>query len=159
QQVHSDARQSTSDESDGDGRVRRGAGPGRPGGRRVAPHDRAQRLRLRARADPAHRRLRHAVARGPPDEVEAVVAPAPGDARDNGVLPGPALGAPAPAAAVCGLFLLGSGAGLLRRAGVASIAEPRAVGLLFALAAVAGLVGAPLQNAVSRLIEARADAH
>jgi STE24 endopeptidase len=95
----------------------------------------------------------------PPDEVEAVVAHELGHAKDNDVLTGTALGALGAAAAVCGLFLLGSWAGLLRRAGVASIAEPRAVGLLFALAAVAGLVGAPLQNAVSRLIEARADAH
>src|SRR5262249_8872732 len=61
--------------------------------------------------------------------------------------------------AVCVVFLLGSWTGLLRRAGVDSIGDPRAVGLLLALAAVAGLVGAPLQNAVSRLIEARADAH
>jgi STE24 endopeptidase len=95
----------------------------------------------------------------PPDEVEAVVAHELGHARDNDVLTGTAIGAIGAAAAMCALFLLGSWAGLLRRAGIDTFADPRAVGLLFALTAVAGLVGAPLQNAVSRLIEARADAH
>jgi STE24 endopeptidase len=95
----------------------------------------------------------------PPGEVGAVVAHELGHARDNDVLTGTALGALGAAAAVCVVFLLGSWTGLLRRAGVDSIGDPRAVGLLLALAAVAGLVGAPLQNVVSRLIEARADAH
>jgi STE24 endopeptidase len=95
----------------------------------------------------------------PPGEVEAVVAHELGHAKDNDVLTGTALGALGAAAAICVVFLLGSWTGLLRRAGVDSIGDPRAVGLLLALAAVAGLVGAPLQNAVSRLIEARADAH
>ena len=99
------------------------------------------------------------LADAPPGEVEAVVAHELGHARDNDVLTGTALGALGAAAAVCAVFLLGSWTGLLRRAGVDSIGDPRAVGLLLALAAVAGLVGAPLQNAVSRLIEARADAH
>jgi STE24 endopeptidase len=95
----------------------------------------------------------------PSGEVEAVVAHELGHAKDNDVLTGTALGALGAAAAVCVVFLLGSWTGLLRRAGADSIGDPRAVGLLLALAAVAGLVGAPLQNAVSRLIEARADAH
>ena len=95
----------------------------------------------------------------PPSEVEAVVAHELGHARSNDVLTGTALGALGAAAGVCAIFLLGSWTGLLRLAGVSSIAQPRAVGLLLAIAAVAGLVGAPLQNAVSRLIEARADAH
>src|SRR5262249_30899981 len=47
----------------------------------------------------------------------------------------------------------------LRRAGVESLAEPRAVALLLAIVSVAGLVAGPLQNAVSRRIEVRADAH
>src|SRR5262245_54570134 len=95
----------------------------------------------------------------PPGEVEAVVAHELGHARDNDVVTGTTLGALGAAAAVCVVFLLGSWTGLLKRAGVDSISDPKAVGLLLALAAVAGLVGAPLQNAVSRLIEARADAH
>src|SRR5262249_27676268 len=54
---------------------------------------------------------------------------------------------------------LGSWTGLLRLAGVDSIAEPRSLALLLAVAAVAGLAAAPAQNLVSRRVEARADAH
>jgi STE24 endopeptidase len=95
----------------------------------------------------------------PPAEIQAVVAHELGHAKDDDVLTGTAIGALGAAAAVCVVFLLGSWTGLLRWAGVSSITEPRAVGLLLALAAVAGLVGSPLQNGISRLIEARADAH
>ena len=57
------------------------------------------------------------------------------------------------------LYLLGGWPWLLRRAGVDAIASPRAIALLVALAAVAGLVSGPVQNLVSRRIEARADLH
>ena len=40
-----------------------------------------------------------------------------------------------------------------------SIAEPRALGLLVAVAAVAGLIATPAQAFVTRQIEARADDH
>ena len=92
-------------------------------------------------------------------EVEAVVAHELGHAKDADVVTSTALGALGAAAAVCGLFLLGSWGGLLRRAGVDSIGEPRAVALLFAVAAVAGLLAGPAQALVSRRIEARADQH
>jgi STE24 endopeptidase len=95
----------------------------------------------------------------PAAEVEAVVAHELGHAKRNDVLTGTLLGAFGAAAAVCAAYLLGSWTGLLRRAGVESITDPRAVALLLALAAVAGLVAAPWQSRVSRLIEARADAH
>jgi Zn-dependent protease with chaperone function len=95
----------------------------------------------------------------PPDEVEAVVAHELGHAKSGDVLTGTVLGALGAAAAVCGLFVLGSWAGLLRRAGVDAITDPRAIGLLLALTAVAGLVAGPAQNYVSRLVEARADGH
>jgi len=95
----------------------------------------------------------------PPEEVRAVVAHELGHAKLGDVLTGTLVSALGAAAAVCGLFLLGSWAGLLRRAGVASIVEPRAIGLLLAIVAVAGLVGLPLQNLLSRRVEARADAH
>ncbi len=95
----------------------------------------------------------------PPAEVEAVVAHELGHAYDNDVLTGTLLGALGAAAAVCAVYLIGSWTGLLRLAGVDSIAEPRAIALLLALAAVAGLVFTPLQQLVSRRIEARADAH
>ena len=95
----------------------------------------------------------------PPGEVEAVVAHELGHAKDRDVLTGTLIGALAAAAAVCAVYLIGSWTGLLRRAGVDSITDPRAVALLFALATVVGLAAAPLQSFVSRRIEARADAH
>ena len=94
-----------------------------------------------------------------PDEVVSVTAHELGHAKDRDVLTGTVLGALGTAAGVIAVFLLGSWAGLLRRAGVESIGEPRAVALLVAVAAVAGLVAGPAQAFVSRRIEARADAH
>ena len=99
------------------------------------------------------------LAEAPPAEVESVVAHELGHAKDNDVLTGTLIGALGAAGIVCGLFLLGSWEGLLRRAGVASLAEPRSIALLLAVAAVVGLLAGPVQNLVSRRIEARADAH
>jgi STE24 endopeptidase len=95
----------------------------------------------------------------PPEEVTAVVAHELGHARDRDVLVGTVTGALGAAAAVVALYLLGSWAGLLRAAGVDSIAEPRAIALLLALATMAGLASAPGQAFLSRRTEARADAH
>ena len=95
----------------------------------------------------------------PPSEVEAVVAHELGHAKASDVLTGTLLGALAAAAAVIALYLLGGWTGLLRRAGVESIVDPRAIALLVAVATLAGLVAAPLNGLVSRRIEARADAH
>jgi Zn-dependent protease with chaperone function len=94
-----------------------------------------------------------------PDEVVSVVAHELGHAKDNDVLTGTLLGALGTAAGVVALYLLGSWTGLLRMAGVDSIAEPRAIGLLLAVATLAGLAGGPAQAFVSRRVEARADAH
>lgn len=94
-----------------------------------------------------------------PGEVEAVVAHELGHAKDADVLTGTLIGAFGAAGAVCAVYLIGSWTGLLRRAGVESITDPRAVALLMALAAVVGLAAAPAQSLVSRRIEARADAH
>jgi STE24 endopeptidase len=95
----------------------------------------------------------------PPEEVESVVAHELGHAKNGDVVTATLLGALGAAAGVCALYLLGSWAGLLRRAGVDSVAEPRAVALLLAVAAVGGLVTGPAQALVSRRIEARADQH
>ncbi|GAA1538228.1 hypothetical protein GCM10009827_066660 [Dactylosporangium maewongense] len=97
--------------------------------------------------------------KAPPEEVESVVAHELGHAKDNDVLTGTLLGAFGAAAAVCALYLLGSWGALLRRAGVDSIGEPRAVALLIAVATVAGLLAGPAQAFVSRRVEARADRH
>jgi STE24 endopeptidase len=94
-----------------------------------------------------------------PDEVVSVVAHELGHAKDNDVLIGTVIGALGSAAAVIALFLLGSWGGLLRLAGVGSIGEPRAIGLLLAVATLVGLVAGPAQAFVSRRIEARADTH
>ena len=75
------------------------------------------------------------------------------------VVIGTVIGALGSAALVVGLYLLGGWGWLLRRAGVDSIAEPKAIGLLLAVATVAGLLAGPAQAFVSRLIEARADQH
>ncbi|MBT8226683.1 MAG: M48 family metalloprotease [Dactylosporangium sp.] len=95
----------------------------------------------------------------PPAEISSVVAHELGHARDRDVLVGTLLGALGAAAAVVGLYLLGSWGGLLRRAGVDSLTQPRAVALIVALVALAGLAAGPVQAGISRRIEARADAH
>lgn len=95
----------------------------------------------------------------PPAEVASVVAHELGHVKDRDVLTGTALGALAAAAVVVALYLVGSWTGLLRSAGVDSIAEPRALPLLIALLTVAGLAATPVQAAVSRRVEARADEH
>ncbi|MEU7618961.1 M48 family metallopeptidase [Micromonospora rifamycinica] len=94
-----------------------------------------------------------------PAEVTSVVAHELGHARDRDVWTGTVTGALGAATAVVALYLLGSWTPLLRRAGVDSIAEPRAFALLIALVAVVGLVAAPVQALMSRRVEARADAH
>jgi STE24 endopeptidase len=94
-----------------------------------------------------------------PTEVESVVAHELGHAKDRDVITGTVLGALGAAGSVIVVYLLGYWSGLLRRAGIDSIAEPRSIALLLAVAAVAGVFAGPLQNAVSRRIESRADAH
>ena len=94
-----------------------------------------------------------------PDEVVSVAAHELGHAKDNDVLIGTVQGALGAAVAVIALYLLGSWGWLLRRGDVESFGEPRAIGLMLAVAAVAGLIFGPAQALVSRRIEARADAH
>ncbi|GGJ85074.1 Ste24 endopeptidase [Pilimelia anulata] len=95
----------------------------------------------------------------PPAEIVAVAAHELGHAEDRDVLSATVTGALAAAAGVVLLYLLGSWTGLLRAAGVDGLGDPRAVGLLLALTAVAGLLLGPVQAYASRRIEARADAH
>jgi STE24 endopeptidase len=92
-------------------------------------------------------------------EVVSVVAHELAHAKHRDVAAGTLLGALAAAAAVIGLYLLGFWGGLLRWAGVDSIAQPRAVALLLAAVTVLALVTGPVQALVSRRVEARADAH
>jgi STE24 endopeptidase len=98
--------------------------------------------------------------RGAPGrEVRSVVAHELGHAKDRDPELGALLGSIGAATAVVALYLLGQWDALLSRAGVSSIASPTAIGLVLALAAVAGLVTGPVQNLVSRRVEARADRH
>jgi STE24 endopeptidase len=97
--------------------------------------------------------------RATPGEVQSVVAHELGHAKDRDVITGTVLGALGTAAAVIAVYLLGSWTGLLRRAGIDSIAEPRSIALLLAVAGLAGLFAGPAQSLVSRKVEARADAH
>jgi STE24 endopeptidase len=95
----------------------------------------------------------------PRREVELVVAHELGHAKRGDVLHGTLVGALGAAAGVCLLHLLMTSPRLLRRAGAESAADPRSVALLLAGVTVLLQVAAPVQNLVSRRIEARADVH
>jgi STE24 endopeptidase len=95
----------------------------------------------------------------PAGEVRSVVAHELGHAKDRDPEIGTLLGAIGAGTAVVALAVVGHWDALLRRAGVDSIGSPRALGLVLALAAMAGLVSGPAQSLVSRRVEARADQH
>ncbi|MGN9839583.1 M48 family metallopeptidase [Nonomuraea sp. H19] len=93
----------------------------------------------------------------PRNEVELVVAHELGHAEDDDVLYGTLIGGLGAAFGAILLFLIfGS---VRRRAGVTSITDPRAVGALLGLMTLGSLIMGPLQNLISRHIEARADVH
>ncbi|WP_433441707.1 M48 family metallopeptidase [Nonomuraea sp. CA-141351] len=95
--------------------------------------------------------------KAPPQEVELVVAHELGHAKYNDVLYGTFIGALAAALGAILLFLV---FGLVRRrAGVTSIGDPRAVGVIMGLMTIGSLIMGPAQNLISRHIEARADLH
>ncbi|WP_374967709.1 M48 family metallopeptidase [Terrabacter sp. BE26] len=95
----------------------------------------------------------------PAGEVRSVVAHELGHATARDPEAGALLGSVGAATAVVALYVLGQWDGLLRLAGVDSIGSPEAIGLGAALAALAGLATRPLQNLISRRVEARADRH
>ncbi len=95
--------------------------------------------------------------KAPQPEVELVVAHELGHAKNRDVLYGTLVGA---MAAALGAILLFLGFPLLRRrTGIASITDPRAVGVIIGLMTLATFLSGPLQNLLSRAIEARADVH
>ncbi|WP_329578654.1 M48 family metalloprotease [Kitasatospora sp. NBC_01250] len=94
-----------------------------------------------------------------PREVELVVAHELGHVVHRDVPRGTALGALGAAVAVAVLGLLASLHPLLSAAGAPDVADPRSLPLLAALAALLGALSGPVQAAVSRRIEARADQH
>ncbi|WP_243711028.1 M48 family metallopeptidase [Actinomadura sp. KC216] len=115
--------------------------------------------------------------KSPPARVKSIVAHELGHAKRDDVLYGTLVGALGIAGAMCLLYLLMTSPRLLRRAGVApgappadgsggaagprsgGAADPRSIALVLALVAAGTQLGAPVQNLVSRRIEARADAH
>ncbi|MGH3319304.1 MAG: M48 family metallopeptidase [Streptosporangiaceae bacterium] len=94
-----------------------------------------------------------------PAEVRLVVAHELGHAAEHDVLYGTILGALGVSAGGCVLYLLSSWGLLLRRAGTRSARDPGTLALLLAIVAVFSVVSVPVQNLVSRHIEARADVH
>jgi len=97
----------------------------------------------------------------PRARIESIVAHELGHAENNDVLHGTLIGALAVSGGICLLYVVLTSPRVRRRAGVdrSGIADARSAALLLALVTVAAQVGAPVQNLVSRHIEARADAH
>ena len=94
---------------------------------------------------------------GRDDDVAAVVAHELGHVVARDVTVGTVLGAAGAALGVLAGYVLLSWQALLDAAHVPGPSDPAVAGLLLALGAWAGLLGAPLQTAVSRRIERRAD--
>lgn len=94
-----------------------------------------------------------------PREVRLIVAHELGHAKRDDVLTGTLVGALGVSAGACLLYLVMTSPALLRRAGVRSAADPRSVALLLAGVTVLSQLALPVQNMVSRHIEARADVH
>jgi STE24 endopeptidase len=95
----------------------------------------------------------------PPDEIESIVAHELGHVATDDVLTGTLMGALGAAAGVAALGWLLTWRPLLRRAGADGPGDPRVVPVLLFVVAAAGLLATPVQNLVSRQLEARADLH
>jgi len=90
-------------------------------------------------------------------EIESIVAHELGHAEHQDVLVGTVLGALGGAFGIGLLGLLLADGRLLRRSGVPDTGDPRVLPLLFALIAVGTFVASPVENTMSRAVEARAD--
>jgi STE24 endopeptidase len=95
----------------------------------------------------------------PDEQIESIVGHELGHVATDDVLTGTLIGALGAGAGVALLGWLLGATPLLRRAGVSGPGDGRVVGLLLFLLAVGTLVSTPVQNLVSRHIEARADRH
>jgi STE24 endopeptidase len=92
-----------------------------------------------------------------PAQVRAVVAHELGHAKQHDVLVGTTLAAVASACGMAALALLLDWPWLLRRAAVSGPADPAVAALVLALVALGSVLATPVQNTVSRAVEARAD--
>jgi len=90
-------------------------------------------------------------------QVRVVVAHELGHAKHEDVVLGTALGAVGGVGGVALLALAMDSTLVRRRARVDGVGDPAAVGALLALVAVGAFLVSPMQNSVSRAIEARAD--
>ena len=95
----------------------------------------------------------------PDAQIESIVAHELGHVVNEDVLTGTLVGALGAAAATALFGWLLSWTPLLRRAGAEGPGDPRVVPLVLLLLAGGGLLSTPVQNLVSRHIEARADLH
>jgi STE24 endopeptidase len=95
----------------------------------------------------------------PDDQIESIVAHELGHVSADDVLTGTLVGALGAAAGVAALGWLLTSQPLLRRSGADGPGDPRVVPLVLLLVAVGTLLATPVQNLVSRQIEARADLH
>jgi STE24 endopeptidase len=92
-----------------------------------------------------------------PAEARVVIAHELGHAKHNDVLLGTSLGAVGSVGAVALLALVVDSERVRRRARVASVGDPAVVALVLALAGLGTFAVSPVENAVSRAIEVRAD--
>lgn len=97
--------------------------------------------------------------RTPDRQIELIVAHELGHARRDDVLVGTLEGAVGAAAAVFALFIALKPERLRSKVGAGSVGDPAIVPVVLALVAVASLLSLPVQNTISRHIEARADMH
>ncbi|SNR34286.1 M48 family metallopeptidase [Blastococcus mobilis] len=95
----------------------------------------------------------------PDEQIESIVAHELGHVANDDVLTGTLMGALGAGAGVAALGWLLSSPTLLRRAGAEGPGDPRVVPLALFLITVGTLLSAPVQNGVSRHVEARADVH
>jgi STE24 endopeptidase len=95
----------------------------------------------------------------PDDQIESIVAHELGHVSADDVLTGTLTGALGAAAGVAALGWLLTWRPLLRRSGAEGPGDPRAIPVVLFLVAAGTLLATPVQNLVSRQIEARADLH
>jgi STE24 endopeptidase len=93
----------------------------------------------------------------PQPQVEAIVAHELGHAKHDDVLTGTVLGALGAAFAVGLLGVVLTRRSILAKSGVDGLGDPRVVALLLALSVAGSLLASPVENTISRAIEARAD--
>jgi STE24 endopeptidase len=95
----------------------------------------------------------------PRGQIRLVVAHELGHVKHQDVRNGTAEGALAAAAAMCGLAVLVRRRRLRRPLGVTSMGDPAAVLLVLGVFVIASFLGSPIQQGLSRKVEAHADAY